>query len=348
MKRTLTALLLVISATTNAQIASRLLPSQAHVQPINAHNIVWIDTVAGGQQRIWVADRDSLKLYTFQIRGVKDSVQNWGDARYPQLAATYFNPTFIGSIAANKLTGLNASMINSAMGFPVADSNAVSLKLNKTDTTGKFLGSGYVPTWVSITGKPTFGTAATMNSTAFATAAQGALAATALQSEVDGSVTNELQTLTGSSRTITLSNGGGSYSIPFPPYDSLTGKPAAPSLSNTPARTLNTSYQISTTRNARVSYSVTHTVSLTLVLGSGSTTAFLEISPNNSTWTEINRAGYSKTLAVAVSAGDATTNNLVGEVPAGWWCRIRTAGTGGGLTSSVPNITYNSGQEVQY
>lgn len=155
MKPLLTALLLIFSASTNAQIASRLLPSQAHVQPINAKNIVWVDTVAGGQQRIWVADRDSLKLYTFQIRGVKDSVQNWGDARYPQLTATYFNPTFIGSIAANKLTGLNALMISSALGYVPADSLALSGKLNISDTTSKWLGLGYIPTWASISGKPT-------------------------------------------------------------------------------------------------------------------------------------------------------------------------------------------------
>lgn len=145
MKKTFTALLLIISASTNAQIASRLLPSQAHVQPINAKNIVWVDTVAGGQQRIWVADRDSLKLYTFQIRGVKDSVESWGDLRYPQLTATYFNPTFIGSIAANKLTGLNAPMISSALGYVPADSVLVAGKLNIADTTGKWLGAGYTP-----------------------------------------------------------------------------------------------------------------------------------------------------------------------------------------------------------
>lgn len=348
MKQTLTALLLLICVTTNAQIASRLLPSQAHVQGINAKNIVWVDTVAGGQQRIWVADRDSLKLYTFQIRGLKDSVQNWGDERYPQLTATYFNPTFIGSIAANKLTGLNAAMIESALGYMPYDSNnpnnyitssSLSTKQNYADTStwdvtmttleqqrylknldtfnlsnfandvGYITGITYndvvgalgvVPivqevdgdtlneiqtltksgtnitlsrggtisindndssntnelqtigivnriitlsnaggtvtipyqSYDSLTNKPVFGTAAFQNSTAFATAAQGLLASTALQSEVDGSTTNELQTLSGSNRTVSLSNGGGNYSIPFPPYDSLTGKPTIPTNTN--------------------------------------------------------------------------------------------------------------------
>lgn len=44
-----------------------------------------------------------------------------------------------------------------------------------------------------ILNKPTLGTAASQNSSAFATAAQGALAISALQSEVDASITNEIE-----------------------------------------------------------------------------------------------------------------------------------------------------------
>lgn len=122
MKKIIALSVLVIPILAQAQVASRLLPSQSNPQPINAPNIVWVDTVAGGQQRIWVADRDSLKLYTYQIKGLKDSVEDWGDQRYPMLTEVYYNPSFVGSIAANKVTGLNEFMIRSALGYKPADS----------------------------------------------------------------------------------------------------------------------------------------------------------------------------------------------------------------------------------
>lgn len=46
-----------------------------------------------------------------------------------------------------------------------------------------------------------------------------------LTSEIDGSITNEIQALSGSGRNVILSGGGGSYTIPITHYDSLTGKP---------------------------------------------------------------------------------------------------------------------------
>lgn len=119
-------------------------------------------------------------------------------------------------------------------------------------------------------------------------------------------------------------------------------------------RPLNTNYKPSTTQSTRVSYSFTHTIALTLLLTSGSTMALLEISPDNGsgaptgTWTTISQAGYSDGVAVAVALSKSTTNNVQGEIPANFWVRIRTVGTGAGLTSSVPNVVYNVGQETPY
>jgi hypothetical protein len=117
----------------------------------------------------------------------------------------------------------------------------------------------------------------------------------------------------------------------------------APTFNNTATKTLNgAGVQISTTKNTKVSYSVTHTIALTLVVSSGSSMAYLEISPNNSTWTTVNQGGFSRSLAVAVALNDSQTTNLQCDVPAGWYVRIRTVTSGGGSAS------FTCGQEVQY
>lgn len=103
---------------------------------------------------------------------------------------------------------------------------------------------------------------------------------------------------------------------------------------------LNTSSKISTTQATRVSYTVTHTIGLTLLLTSGSSMAYLEISPDNSTWTTISQAGYSDGVAVAVALTKTVTNNVQGEVPANYFRRIRV------VTSGAGSAAYTCGQET--
>lgn len=105
---------------------------------------------------------------------------------------------------------------------------------------------------------------------------------------------------------------------------------------------LNTSSKISTTQATRVSYSVTHTIALTLLLSSGSSMAYLEISPDNSTWSTISQAGYSDGVAIAVVLTKTVTNNIQGEVPANYFRRIRVVTSGGG------SAAYTCGQETIY
>lgn len=131
-------------------------------------------------------------------------------------------------------------------------------------------------------------------------------------------------------------------------YNSTTGvisaTSVAPSYNNAPTVTLNTSKQISTTRNARVSYTVAITTAITLLNLNSAGQAFLEISVDNSTWITINSAGIARTLAVSISVGlnDTSYFNIQGEVPAGYYVRIRTTTSGGGT------VSFTSGQEVQY
>lgn len=105
-----------------------------------------------------------------------------------------------------------------------------------------------------------------------------------------------------------------------------------------------TGVQISATRATRVSYTVTHTIALTLLLTSGSSQVFLEISPTNTSgsWVSISQAGYADGVSVAVAITKSNTNNVQGEVPAGWFVRLRS------VTSGAGNATFTSGQEVQY
>lgn len=127
--------------------------------------------------------------------------------------------------------------------------------------------------------------------------------------------------------------------------DFIKNKPniSLPTFNNSATKIINgAGVQISTTKNTRVSYSITHTIALTLLLTSGSSMVYLEISSNNSTWTTINQAGYSDGVSVAVALTKTITNNVQGEIPAGYYVRLRA------VTSGAGTATFTCGQETQY
>lgn len=111
---------------------------------------------------------------------------------------------------------------------------------------------------------------------------------------------------------------------------------SVPTINNGVSRSLNSNYTISSTKQARVSYSVNVAWGLAALL-SGSGAAFLEFSTNaGSSWTTINQV--SKNIGLLTFSG-ADDLNLVGEIPANALVRIRT-------TSSNMTVTYTRGQEV--
>lgn len=114
----------------------------------------------------------------------------------------------------------------------------------------------------------------------------------------------------------------------------------SPTYNHTPGRSLNTSYQLSTTKRTKVSYTVGVTTALTLINLASSGRVYLEISANNSTWTSINSAGVTKTVAVGIAINETQYYNVQGEVPAGYYVRLRSV-TSGGAT-----VAFESGQEV--
>lgn len=92
-------------------------------------------------------------------------------------------------------------------------------------------------------------------------------------------------------------------------------------------------------RDTFVSYSLSSTATITLA-GGATNTAILETSPDGTTWTSINEysSGLTGTLIIGVTINNAQISPVVGIVPAGFQCRIRT---------SVGTVTFLMGQEVQ-
>lgn len=127
--------------------------------------------------------------------------------------------------------------------------------------------------------------------------------------------------------------------------DYIKNKPAARSQSSA-SRTLNSCFQISSTRDVLANYSVD--IAATLSLTGGMTgTVFLEIYSDSGCTTgtqELSRFvnGNTGTLTIGLNITQNATGGLTGYVPAGSYVKIRTANTAG-----TPTFTYRSGQEVQ-
>lgn len=83
-----------------------------------------------------------------------------------------------------------------------------------------------------------------------------------------------------------------------------------------PSRSLNSSFQLSTTKNCFATYSVSIAA---LLLAGGD--VFLEISPDNSTWQTVSQ------FAVALGLTVTVTGSVYAFVPKNYYVRIRTAGT---------------------
>jgi len=100
-KHLLTFALLLFSLVLNAQTASKLLPVQNVPLDISAANYAF--TIPPNDNRILVAKMDSLKLKTFNILGINDTIKNIGNSRYYLLT----NPNgYISSVPAQSFASL--------------------------------------------------------------------------------------------------------------------------------------------------------------------------------------------------------------------------------------------------
>lgn len=122
------------------------------------------------------------------------------------------------------------------------------------------------------------------------------------------------------------------------------------SFTNNTSRSLTTStgatgFQVSSTRDADVNYSVS--TSTTATIGGASTaTVILEVASTNSStagdWMEVGRVsnGQTITLAIALQSVQTMTGVLSGTIPAGYYAKLRS------ITTGTASASYASGQEV--
>lgn len=107
-------------------------------------------------------------------------------------------------------------------------------------------------------------------------------------------------------------------------------------------------FQVSSTRDSLVSYSITASSAVQIGIATNvSGYCILEVAATNSTtagdWKEKGRVGTGQniSLALALSSTQVATAPLVAMVPAGYYARLRTVNTNG-----TPTYTYVSGTEV--
>lgn len=114
---------------------------------------------------------------------------------------------------------------------------------------------------------------------------------------------------------------------------------------NNPTRSLNSAFQISTTQDSLVSYSVD--IASTISLTSGQTgTVYLRYADDSGHTTNVKEVarfvnGNSGTLTIGLNLTQSNTGTLTGMIPAGKYGKIVTENTSG-----TPTFTYRSAQEV--
>lgn len=247
---------------------------------------------------------------------------------------------------SNFLTGITSGQINTALGY---------MALSTT-------GNGSSLTGITNTQVSGLGTASTQNSTAFATAAQGTKADTALQSEIDGSITNEIElpSQTSQSGKILSTNGTTPSWISYSPdqtviitandglssggtYPNLTIGIATKTYNYTPSRTIQTvaasgnGFQISSNKEAYATYSVTVTCAVQIgVVTNVEGYIVLEVASTNSStasdWKEVGRVTNSQNVSLAVAL--ASTQKVGGSLtipnlPVGYYARLRSVNVSG-------------------
>lgn len=140
------------------------------------------------------------------------------------------------------------------------------------------------------------------------------------------------------------SNFSGTFSL-YGVFDQIVTPPSFNPSPSAASRSLNTAFQISSTRNCLVSYSVDVSCSMTLTAGQTGTVT-LQYADNSGFTTNVVEVcrtvnGNSGTLTLGLNLVQDITAVVSGFIPAGKYCRITTSNTSG-----TPSFAYRSGQEV--
>jgi hypothetical protein len=230
---------------------------------------------------------------------------------------------------------------------------------------------GAAPAWSAITGKPTFAPIATTGAWSDLTGTPTTLSGYgitdgATSSALSAGLAGKFNTPTGTTSqyvrgdgtlaTLPASSSGTVTSVGVTSSTlTVTGSPVTTSGSITvntvarsfayPTRALSTCFQISSTRDAQVTYGVDISTTVTLG-GSPQGTVFLRTYTNNTCTTGqqtiiSSTAGQPTTLSVTVGQTMIGTANLSGMIPAGTWVQIETQNNSG-----TPTFTTRQGEEV--
>lgn len=259
----------------------------------------------------------------------------------------------------------------SAQAFAIQRANETGTQL--ASTISDFSAAALLAvTWSTLTGKPTFatvatsgaysdlsglptlGTAAAQNTSAFATSAQGTLAASALQSNQAITLSGDVAGSGATAITTTLASVGSAGT-----YSGITTDAKGRVTSGTSRSTSTASRAISTTNNSGNGYQSSSSrdswvsgevqISTTATIGAASSGSIIleRCATNSSTgasWTEIDRLTNNQTitLAIALNSVQLLVASLRGYIPAGWFYRYRSITPTGTVTYS----TTTSSEEV--
>lgn len=236
----------------------------------------------------------------------------------------------------------------------------------KSISDGLYKDISYVPSWTDITGKPSFFSGIYSD-------------LTGKPILFDGDYNNLSNKPSIPTNTNQLTNGAGFLnSVPAQSFSSLTSKPTTLSgygitdsyplngnpsgfllsiplktYNNIPNRSLVTvaaaanGWQISTTKDSDVTYSVTISCSVQIgVVANVEGYVVLEIAATNSStasdWKEISRTTSAQniSLAIALASTEKGGGSISGGIPATWYCRIRSVNVAG-----TPTYVLNGQQE---
>lgn len=151
-----------------------------------------------------------------------------------------------------------------------------------------------------------------------------------LKAEVDGSVTNEIElpSYSGLTNKVLTVNGSGNLV-----WADITTIYAGPAVQSLPTRSLNSNFTVSSTRPSFVTYEVTLACTVAALSGTATASAFLEYSINaGSSWVTLPQNSNSQALGLTVTFSSTGTQKgaVSGIIPANALVRVRsaTAGTG--------------------
>lgn len=255
--------------------------------------------------RIWPVLADSLRLKYINVQWLNDSVIVIADRRYVKLSGSYPNPSFINSLASSKVTGLSTVATS-------GDYNDLSSKPNLSvyETTSHAASTFYQLSNPS-----------------------GYISSVPAQSFT--SLTGKPTTLVGYGIT-------DAYPLTGNPSGFLTSQ-YVPTINSTVARTLNSNFTISSSKQATVTYSVSLSATNPLLVGTSSAAAYLEYSINGgSSWVSVSDALISSSVGITVTVAITSTQTQIvsGSIPANALARIRTTTTG------TASVVYVRGQET--